>query len=158
MSGILWVKFQCHDNASNVLSGLHVLFDRLGCQYSSLDFICVCGDFNARCGNHQGVLDFHGITQGQICDTGTNSHSLQLIDFLRSLGLCMLNGRGKDYNYTYISSMGSSVVYYCLVAREEFDSFDNFEVVMVADLERDLNYINKPASTQFSHGNFFGII
>ena len=40
----------------------------------------------------------------------------------------------------YISSLGCSVVDYCLVEKEDFDNFSNFEVTTVSDLERSLNY------------------
>ena len=50
----------------------------------------------------------------------------------------------------HISSLGCSVVDYCLVEKEEFDNFSNFEVTTVSDLERSLNY--QLLIIQFSHG------
>ena len=161
--GILWVKFQSHDkvkmcflicicylppHASSRGDTSQEFFEKLSSQcllYPALGIICLCGDFNTRCGNHQDVLELHGFPPRQILDYFTNSHGLQLIDFMRPLDLCMLNGRGKDH-YTYISSLGCSVVDYCLVEKEDFDNFSNFEVTTVSDLERSLNYQSRPAT------------
>ena len=93
-------------------------FENLGNQYllySNLGQDCICGDLNARCGDHQDISNSEiYIPQRHVLDHATNSHGLQLLDFLRPLDLCMLNGRGKD-NYTYISSLGCSDCDYYLV-------------------------------------------
>ena len=45
----------------------------------------------------------------------------------------MLNGRGKD-DFTYVSTLGCSVVDYCLVPRDDFHSFSDFSVQKMSDL------------------------
>ena len=72
-------------------------FEKLGNQYSNLASVCKCGDLNARCGDHQDISNSEVyIPQRHVLDHATNSHGLQLLDFLRPLDSCMLNGRGKD--------------------------------------------------------------
>ena len=111
--------------------------------YSNLGPVSICGDLNARCGDHQDVSDSEAyIPQRHVLDHATNSHGLQLLDFLRPLDLCMLNGRGKD-NFTYISSLGCSD---CLVPKEDYDLFSCFEVITIRDLETNLDYYNTLAS------------
>jgi len=53
------------------------------------------------------------IPERQVIDHKRNTHGKQFIDLLssRSMGLCTLNGRGKD-SFTYMSPTGSSVVDY----------------------------------------------
>ena len=51
----------------------------------------------------------------------------------------MLNGRGRD-QYTYISSLGCSVVDYCLVLKEDFNYFSDFHVHTMNDVAMDLNH------------------
>ena len=71
---------------------------------------------NARCSDRQDISDSDDIPQRQVLDFTINSHGLQLLNFLKPLDICMLNGRGKD-NYT---PRGCSVVDYCLVPKEEY--------------------------------------
>lgn len=78
-------------------------------------------------------------------DFTINSHGLQLLNFLKHLDICMLNGRGKD-NYTYVSPRECSVIDYCLVPKEEYGLFSNFEVCTVSDLEEGLVYQDTQAS------------
>ena len=77
-----------------------------------------------------------------VLDHAANSPGLQLLDFLRPLDLCILNGRGKD-NFTYISSLGCSV---CLVSKEDYDLFSCFEVITIRDLETKLDHYDTLAS------------
>ena len=163
--GIMWVKFEHHENpqvtfltcvcylppnsTSRGDSSLE-FFESLGNQYllfSNLGPVCICGDFNARCGDRQDISDVEAcIPQRQVLDHTANSHGLQLLDFLRScMDLCMLNGRGKD-NFTYVSSLGCSEVDYSLVSKEDYNLFSSFEVTTVRDLEVPLDYYNTPAS------------
>jgi len=96
--------------------------------------------------DHQDISDSEVyIPQRQVLDHATNSHGLQLLDFLRPLDLCMLNGRGKD-NFTYISSLGCSVCDYCLVPKEDYDLFCCFEVITIRDLETNLDHYDTLAS------------
>ena len=106
----------------------------------------ICGDLNARCGEHQDMSSSEKfIPQRHVLDHATNSHGLQLLDFLRPLDLCMLNGRGKD-NYTYISSLGCSDCDYCLVPKEDYHLFSCFEVITIRDLETNLDHYDTLAS------------
>ena len=162
--GILWVKFECRENPpvtflvcvcylppsrSSRGDTSQEFFENLGNQYllySNLGPVCICGDLNARCGDHQDISHSEVyIPQRHILDHATNSHGLQLLDFLRPLDLCMFNGRGKD-NFTYISSLGCSVCDYCLVPKEDYDLFSCFEVITIRDLETNLDHYDTLAS------------
>ena len=69
-------------------------------------------------------------------DTTFNSHSKQLVDFLRDCNMITLNGRfsnGKD-NFTIISTVGKSVVDYAIVQAEQFYNYSEFEVRTVLDV------------------------
>ena len=102
--------------------------------------MCICGDFNARCGSVDDLGDVdREIPPRNILDHTINTHGQQLLDCLRATGLCILNGRGKD-NFTYVSTLGCSVVDYCLVLRDDFHSFSDFSVQKMSDLVKKLNY------------------
>ena len=119
-------------------------FDNLATQtfiYSCIGPVCICGDFNARCGNLADGCDPHPLipTRCTIDDTA-NSNGKQLMDFLRAFNLCMLNGRGKKDNFTYVSSLGRSVVDCCLVHKDDFHMYSNFTVKTPSELVSEHNY------------------
>ena len=67
-----------------------------------------------------------------IVDTAApNTHGKELIDFLRDVGMVVLNGRGPSSNdsFTYIGTNGSSVVDFCLVPIEQWHLFEHFSVL-----------------------------
>ena len=78
----------------------------------------VCGDFNACIGSLvdidiEAVVD--SVPKGVILDAASpNTHGKELIEFVRDVGMVVLNGRGSSNNhsFTFISTNGSSVVDY----------------------------------------------
>ena len=75
------------------------------CTYRNLGTICICGDFNARCGDLQDAAKCgwcFGIPPRNPLNVELNSHGKQLMDAMKSLELGTLNGRGKD-NFIYIA-------------------------------------------------------
>lgn len=126
-------------------------FDHLAGTVSSLhdvDKLCICGDFTARCGSlsdYQGSTGACTIPCRSVVDMSSpNGHGRDLIDFLLTNNMCMLNGRGIYQNtYTSISTRGSAVVDYCLVPIQCYDDFKNFEVLEILELCDKLN-INIP--------------
>jgi hypothetical protein len=99
--------------------------------------IQICGDFNARIGDTvdfiEGVDD---VKPRNVIDFCVNSQCKPFIDFCVSANMCCLNGRNDDVtdNFTCVSTKGKSVVDYCLVPYDEFNSFSKFEVSLVQDL------------------------
>ena len=61
------------------------------------------------------------------------------MDVLKSLELCTLNERSSD-NFTYISSVGHSVVDYCVVELEDYHKFSHFAVTTMLELMEELEY------------------
>ena len=54
------------------------------------------------------------------------------------MGLCTLNGRGKD-NFTYISPTGSSAVDYCIVD-VDYNKYSSFSVTTMREIIQILHY------------------
>lgn len=79
--GIFWVKFEHHDTPQSTFllcvcylppgsssrgDSSQDFFENLGNQYllySNLALVCICGDFNARCGDRQDTSDSEDIPQ-----------------------------------------------------------------------------------------------
>ena len=79
------------------------------------------------------------IPERQVIDhEHNNTHGKQFIDLLRSMGLCTLNGRGKD-NFTYISPTGSSAVDYCIVD-VDYNKYSSFSVTTMREIIQILHY------------------
>jgi len=158
MEGILWLKlmdkFSCQSlcvcvcylppASSSRGDCSEEFFDCLAAQismYRNLGTICICGDFNARCGELQDVSvdSVSAIPPRKPLDVELNSHGKQLMDVMKSLELGTLNGRGKD-NFTFISSLGRSVVDYCIVELEDYNKFSHFTVTTMQELIEELDY------------------
>ena len=107
------------------------------------DAIFICGDLNARCGNGiDTLLDDSDIPERHVMDTCTvNLYGEKLIDFVRDMTLCIVNGRvspEKD-NYTSISNRGRSVVDYILTQQHFLSNCNDFAVHTVTDLIEQFN-------------------
>ena len=73
----------------------------------------------------------------EILDTAPpNTHGKELIEFLRDVGMVILNGRGSSTNdsFTFIGTNGSSVVDYCLIPIEQWHLFGPFSVISSLDV------------------------
>lgn len=107
----------------------------------------VCGDFNARVSDfpdyvvddssdHIHVLPEDYLTDVPLLrvseDKGFNNYGSQLLDFCKQTGLRILNGRvGADSyvgKYTYVSSIGKSVVDYVIASQSLFSRINTFSV------------------------------
>ena len=107
------------------------------------DAIFICGDLNARCGNGIDTLsDDTDIPERHVMDTCTvNLYGEKIIDFVRDMTLCIVNGRvspEKD-NYTSISNRGRSVVDYILTQQHFLSNCNDFAVHTVTDLIEQFN-------------------
>ena len=89
-------------------------------EFQSLGVLCICGDFNGRCGD---IMDFvegvDDIPVRNVIDETVNYNGEQLIDMLINCNMCMLNGRSNQNNFTSISTKGRAVVDYVLVFHEQ---------------------------------------
>ena len=99
-------------------------------KYASLGTVLLCGDFNARCGC---VEEVEGLGDRQSEDQVINEQGRVLLDFTRSLGLCVANSRAGSGDFTCISSRGRSVVDYCLLFKDDLGVISNFKVVSMAE-------------------------
>ena len=105
----------------------------------------VCGDFNARVSDFPDyVVDntsdhIHVLPEDYLPDVpllrvsenkGFSNYGLQLLDFCKQTGLRILNGRvGADSyvgKYTYVSSIGKSVVDYVIASQSLFSWINTF--------------------------------
>ena len=68
------------------------------------------------------------IEERVVVDHVVNDQGELLVECLLNSGLCMVNGRKGNDEFTCISSKGSSVVDYCFVPMEELDCIINFAV------------------------------
>lgn len=79
------------------------------------------------------------IPERRVIDREHNTHGKKLLNLLRSLGLCTLNGRGRE-NSTHISTTGSSVVDYCIVDAEDYNRYSSFAVKTMCEIIQTLDY------------------
>ena len=80
----------------------------------------VYGDFNVRCGDlNDFIRGVDCIPDREIIDFHLNKYGELLIDFLINTNMCFLNGRGKNNDFTSVSTNGRAVVDYCFVSSPE---------------------------------------
>lgn len=104
-------------------------------QYQNDGMYFICSDFNSRCGD---MLDYiegvDDIAHRNVQDYNVNKYGHLLIEFLLNSNMCILNGRNYVCNdYTCITSLGYSVVDYCLVNHDELVLYSDFKVSKVTD-------------------------
>lgn len=105
---------------------------------SESDFTIVCGDFNARLGDLDDFIpDVDDLCSRLSIDSVKNKHGEALIEFLKEVKMCIVNGRvglANNDDYTCISVRGRSVVDYFLVPHINLSHCSNFKVLTVSDL------------------------
>ena len=103
----------------------------------SSDLTLICGDLNARIGNKCDYIpDIDDIPPRNSIDDKVNNHGETLIEFLKDVKMCALNGRLTPEldNYTCISTRGRSIVDYVLVPHECLRFCKKLEVIPVNSL------------------------
>lgn len=110
---------------------------QLSYEYAETDFICYCGDFNARIG-HKLDSSFECLPIRTTADHVTNSHGKSLLNFLNDSCACVLNGRFGEAPNTCHSYNGSSTVDYAIVPIDNFDRVVSFEIVHLEGLTHEL--------------------
>ena len=97
--------------------------------------IIMCGDFNSRVGEAtefiEGVDD---VTPRNVMDYTSNVNGDLLIEFLVDCGMCLVNGRVGNVDFTHVSHRGKSVVPY-----EQLAPISDFCVIRMTDLVNILN-------------------
>jgi len=89
--------------------------------YTRVDLIMVDGNFNSQIRDFNDCIDYvDEILKRSILDKQCNKHAKELLDFLKDMKTCVLNGRFEDHlnNFTCISPRGKSIVDYCIVPHE----------------------------------------
>ena len=80
--------------------------------------------------NHRDIVDF-----------SVNKYGHLLIEFLLNSNVCILNGRNSNLNdFTCITSIGRSVVDYCLVNHDYLSIFSEFNVHKVTDVINEIGH------------------
>ena len=107
--------------------------------FQDIGNFCLCGDFNARCGNLQDLSKEDKVTSipdRLVTDRSSpNSHGKAMVDFIKCTNLCMLNGRSKHgCEFTSVSTKGLAVVDYCLVPTVSLPQFSDFKVLDILNL------------------------
>ncbi len=98
-TGYSFVIFTCYlpSEGSTRSTGSHSFFGHLTVQMfnlSDVDAIYRCGDFNSRIGNlDDGISEVDGIPNRKNLNSTVDSYGEILIEFLRDVKCCVLNGR-----------------------------------------------------------------
>ena len=136
--------------------------------------VCLCGDFNARCGNLNDLAvedncdsNFEHYTDSNVTldipprtskDLTTNSYGHRLIEMCQNLNITILNGRaGIDSDIGEFTSKEASVVDYILVSHSLFPKIRYFKVLtmdyLLSDVHRPLAMILEGKSSVTLHQN-----
>ena len=103
--------------------------------YQKEGIIYVCGDFNSRCGDLDDFIrGVDCIPDRDILYFNLNKYGEMLIDFLINTNMCFLNGRGKNNDFTSVSTNGRAVVDNCFASHSNLNSFSNFSVTRSCEL------------------------
>ena len=132
----------------------HLLTQLYECQ--DVDCVVMCGDVNGRIGNLKDFVDgLDNIKERNVLDETVNTHGRTFIDFLNDAKMCVLNGRGNPVyeNYTFISTLGRSVVDYFFVPHDNVKYCQNFKVIPISDIiqKNDLAYYLNAKCKQPDH-------
>ena len=102
--------------------------------------IYICGDFNSRVGGCLRVYwrSWWRYTR-DVIDHTSNVNGDLFIDFLVDSGMCMVNGRLGQNDFTHVSHRGKSVVDYVCVPYEQLHFVSDFQVHLMSDVVGALN-------------------
>ena len=116
---------------------------------SEIDQILIVGDFNAKIGSLQDIVENDVYAERKILDNTKNNHGESLIEFLRDSKMCILNGRVNSDNndYTFISTRGKSIIDYMITQHEDIEKCKHFEIIQVADIIQKFNLFHCLSST-----------
>ena len=79
--------------------------------YQNEGRIYICGDFNSRVGDASEFIEgVDDVTPCDVIDHTSNVNGDLFIDFLVDSGMCMVNGRLGQNDFTHVSHRGKSVV------------------------------------------------
>ena len=102
------------------------------------DAIYLCGDLNARTGNLCDYIpEVEDIPPRKLVDTTRyNMYGEKLIEFVKDMKLCIINGRvsPENGNFTCVSTRGRSVVDYFLTEQCSLNTCAEFKVFNTLDL------------------------
>lgn len=123
---------------------------------SNSDMLLICGDFNARIGNMDDfIIDVDELTARESIDNVKNKHGEALIEFLKDMKMCIINGRlnSDNDNFTCISTKGKSVVDYFLTLHSNLKHCQSFQVFTISELIDDfgLQYLISSKSKPPDH-------
>ena len=96
----------------------------------------ICGDFNAQCGTTEDTPNVGEMPNRIPVDIVTNQLGKELIETMRALELCFLNGRfdqSKD-NFTSVSSKGLAVADYFICPYSSLNLYSDFHVHDILDI------------------------
>ena len=118
--------------------------------YSDESELIICGDFNGRIGDLQDWnTDDSTLPPRKAIDSTHNVFGECLVDFLRDLGLCVVNGRvtPTDDNYTCVSNRGRSVVDYFITPVSAINKFVRCSTSLITDISEQFDLV--PPSRNF---------
>lgn len=100
----------------------------------------ICGDFNSRVGDaSEYIAGVDDVILRDVIDHSSNVNGDLFIEFLVDCGMCMVNGRVGQNDFTHVSHRGKSVVDYVCIPYEQLPSVSDFHVHLMSDLMNALN-------------------
>ena len=79
------------------------------------------------------------VTTRDVIDYTSNVNGDLLIEFLVDCGMCLVNGRVGNDDFTHVSHRGKFVVDYVCVPYEQLSSVSDFSVIRMTELVGVLN-------------------
>ena len=130
------------DSTGNI--DLGEFYDTLRFQIHShckCDCFYLCGDFNSRCGDLRDfIAGVDSIPNGNVIDYTINKEGERLCEFFVDSNCCIMKGRNNRKNdFTFISSLGSSVIDYCIVPYEYMSRFPTSQLINDANIHSTLD-------------------
>ncbi|MEW8545344.1 MAG: reverse transcriptase family protein, partial [Candidatus Thiodiazotropha sp.] len=154
---ILWLKFATDSYSENIilcvcylppsestrLNDPELFYSTLLEQvytYQNEGRMFICGDFNSRVGDASEYIEgVDDVILRDVIDFSSNANGDLFIEFLVDCGMCMVNGRVGQNDFTHVSHRGKSVVDYVCTPYEQLSSVSDFHVYLMSDLVNALN-------------------